>query len=272
MLIGFCIAGLAGSPASWKPAWKVVMLLQTLRTHLACSTGYPPFCDAMTLLASPSYHRLPPGLISIWMSCPLDVLQLWANSFASSFLDLLASKLLACSGDYLATHVVAKQLCRQGPGAWAGHQPRSVSKSFLCERIPSGKGEGRCANMISSLGWAFQFTALMQASHGTLYLFAVCSLLACWQMHSVCVWGHSREDQQLVDLNHTRQGSPPLCNISVAWGEIAQYKLCMLQRRHYYWFAQLHCQAVGELGFLEVFMGEVTIWNLVFHQISAPGS
>lgn len=132
MLIGFCIAGLAGSPASWKPAWKVVMLLQTLRTHLACSTGYPPLCDAMTLLASPSYHRLPPGLVSIWMSCPLDVLQLLANSFASSFLDLLASKLLACSGDYLATHVVAKQLCRQGPGAWAGHQPRSVLKSFLC--------------------------------------------------------------------------------------------------------------------------------------------
>lgn len=64
MLIGFSIAGLAGSPASWKPAWKAVMLLYALLTHLACSSDYPSFCDDRTPLASPTYQGLPPRLVS----------------------------------------------------------------------------------------------------------------------------------------------------------------------------------------------------------------
>lgn len=100
MLIGFSIAGLAGSPASRKPAWKVVLLSSHLWTHLACSTGYPLFCDAMTLLSLPSYHCYPTGyqqLKELSIRCPLPV----GNSFASCLLVLLA------------THVVANQL---GPG------------------------------------------------------------------------------------------------------------------------------------------------------------
>lgn len=98
MLVGFCVAGLAGSPASWKPAWKAVVLLYALLSHLACSSGYPSSCDDRTLLASPTYQGLPPRLVSRWMRCPLDVLRLLVNSFASSFLDLLAGKLSACPG------------------------------------------------------------------------------------------------------------------------------------------------------------------------------
>lgn len=96
MLIGFCTAGLAGSPASWKPAWKAVVLSYALLTHLARSSGYPSFCDDRTLLASPTYQGLASRLVSRWMRCPIDVLRLLVHSFASSFLDLVAVKLPAC--------------------------------------------------------------------------------------------------------------------------------------------------------------------------------
>lgn len=72
--------------------------------------------------------------------------------------------------------------------------------------------------------------------HFTFLWFTAHSLLLGWQMHAGCVWIHGREDQQLVDLNHARWGSLSLCNVSIAWGQIAEYKLCLLQRRHRDWF------------------------------------
>ena len=118
--------------------------------------------------------------------------------------------------------------------------------SYTCEWNLFGKGEGRCASMISSVGWTFQFQHWCRqvTGHLTFLWFTACLLVLGWQMHSVCVWVHSREDQQLVDLNYTRQGSLPLRNISIAWGEIAEYKLCVLQRRHHHWFV-LRC--IGRL-------------------------
>lgn len=50
------------------------------------------------MLASSTHQGLPPRLVSRWMRCPLDVLRLLVNSFASIFLDLLAVKLPACPG------------------------------------------------------------------------------------------------------------------------------------------------------------------------------
>ena len=181
----------------------------------------------MTLLASPSYQGLPPRLVSSWMSCPLDVLQLLANPFALSFLDLLASKLLACPGDCLATHVVAKQLCRKGPGMWTEASVQKCFKIFLIYVSETFLGRVRggvptwfplWAEHSSSQHWCRQVTG-----HFTFLWFTACLLVLGWQMHSVCVWVHNREDQQLMDLNHTRRGSLPLCNVSIAWGEIAEY-------------------------------------------------
>lgn len=61
MVIGFCTAGLAGSPASWKPAWKAVMLSYALLTHLACSSGYPSLCDDRTCWLLPLTRGYPLG-------------------------------------------------------------------------------------------------------------------------------------------------------------------------------------------------------------------
>lgn len=52
-----------------------------------------------------------------------------------------------------------------------------------------------------------------------------------------------------MDLNHTKQGSLLLCNVSIAWGRVAEYKLCVLWGRHQQWFV-LCCisrRCVGEL-------------------------
>lgn len=54
-----------------------------------------------------------------------------ANSFASSFLELLASKLLDCPGDCQATHVEAKQLRHQGPGTGTEASAQKCFKIFL---------------------------------------------------------------------------------------------------------------------------------------------
>lgn len=132
MLIGFCFAGLAGSPASRKPAWKAVLLWNTLLTHLACSSGYPSFCDDRTLLASLTYQGLPPRLVSRWMRCPLDVLRLLVNSFASSFLDL------RCEAPSLPRGLLSLKSCVGKVLACPlRHQPRKVSKSFLYMGVKS---------------------------------------------------------------------------------------------------------------------------------------
>lgn len=130
------------------------------------------------LLASPSYQELSPRLVSNWVSCPFEVLQLLTNS---SLPDPVASKILAHPGDCLATHIAVEQQCRQSPGMGTEASAQKCFKMYyfyIREWNLLVKGEGRCANMVSSERWTFQFPALVQASHGTFWLFAVHNLLA----------------------------------------------------------------------------------------------
>lgn len=138
----------------------------------------------------------------------------------------------------------SKQLCRQGPGMWSEASAQKCFKIFHIYMSETFLGRVRGGvptrfplwdEHSSSQHWCRQVTG-----HFTFLWFRACLLVLGWQMHSVCVWVHGREDQQLVDLNHTRRGSLPLCNVSIAWGEIAEYKLRLLQRRHHYWFV-LRC-------------------------------
>lgn len=143
----------------------------------------------MTLLASLDYQELPPRLVSNWVSSPFEVLQLLPNSFASSQLDPVASKILAYPCDCLATHMVVKQLRRQSPGmrteGWASTQERfRIFYLFYLSLISVYMSEtylGRVRRDVPirfPLRWVFQFLVLVQVSHGTFWSFVVHSLLA----------------------------------------------------------------------------------------------
>lgn len=261
-LIGFCIAGLAGSPASQKPAWKVVILSSTfgptwpvpLATHLSVVSWH-----CCLLPVARSYPLGCQQLNELPIRCPS------ANSFASSFLELLASKLLARPGDCQATHVVARDHVGRVLARELRHQPRSVSKCFLYMWVkPSWEGCGEVCqhDFLCGVSIPVPSSGAGQSQNILPFCGSVCLLVLSWQMHSVCVWVPSREDQQLVDLHHTRWGSLLLCNLYCT-GRDCRLQIVGVAKKALLACALLPWLVVGEAWFLEVFMREVSIWNLV---------
>lgn len=135
-----------------------------------------------------------------------------------------------------------------------------------------GWGEVRQHDFLCGLN--IPVPAVLQASHGTFYLFVVHSSLATTWLTNAC--------RMCVN---TWQGRPTIsgfesCKVRVSVTLQCIYCMgtdCRVQivpvaeKAPWLVSALLHWQAVGEAWFLEILMGFVTAWNLVFCQISASG-